>query len=194
VAVAVAVEKPRMAELVEVMRAENPMLTELAVAVAVAVEKPRMAELVEVMRAENPMVTELAVAVAVAVEKPRMAVGVAVAAVVLMGGVVRESGRASPERRRCGAPIWWQRTARFRLSTQDALPPTERCERCCFVIVFCPKPWTLIGSFARVSRPQAAERHLRKFWSAEEIWSSPLTRTIQTSLIALQGHPVLRKK
>lgn len=31
-------------------------------------------------------------------------------------------------------------------------------------------------------------------WQATEVWASPLTRAIQTTLLALQGHPALREK
>jgi len=38
-----------------------------------------------------------------------------------------------------------------------------------------------------------AAQHIKKLWGADAVWSSPLTRTIQTTLVALQGHPMLRK-
>jgi len=40
----------------------------------------------------------------------------------------------------------------------------------------------------------SAAADISTLWSAEEVWVSPLTRTIQTALVALQGHPTLRNK
>jgi hypothetical protein len=38
----------------------------------------------------------------------------------------------------------------------------------------------------------AAAQHVRQLWSSDTaVWSSPLTRTLQTALIGLQGHPSL---
>jgi len=36
-----------------------------------------------------------------------------------------------------------------------------------------------------------AANHVRALWRAEAMWASPLTRAIQTALIAFQGHPTL---
>jgi len=44
------------------------------------------------------------------------------------------------------------------------------------------------------TRTKVAAQHIKKLWGADAVWSSPLTRTIQTTLVALQGHPMLRKK
>jgi broad specificity phosphatase PhoE len=37
----------------------------------------------------------------------------------------------------------------------------------------------------------AAADHVRALWRAQAIWASPLTRAVQTALIAFQGHPTL---
>lgn len=47
-----------------------------------------------------------------------------------------------------------------------------------------------------LSAPERAHNveSIKEFWEADVIWVSPLTRTIQTALIALQGHPVMRRR
>jgi hypothetical protein len=37
----------------------------------------------------------------------------------------------------------------------------------------------------------AAADHVKALWRTQAIWASPLTRAIQTALIAFQGHPTL---